>query len=112
MYRYEDSGNLHGLLRVRGFTQDDAHVFCREDQMPEEIDRTLNFCLYILRSFGLENFTAYLSTRNPSKAAGDPARWDAPTEALRSALERAGLPYQLDEGGAAFYGPKIDLKVR
>jgi len=111
VYRYERGGVLHGLLRVRGFTQDDAHLFCRPDQMPEEIDRVLNFCLFILRSFGFTDFQAYLSTRNPEKAAGAPEAWGAPTEALRAALERAHIPYQVDEGGAAFYGPKIDLKL-
>jgi threonyl-tRNA synthetase len=112
VYRFERGGVLHGLLRVRGFTQDDAHLFCRPDQMPEEIDRVLNFCLHILRSFGFEDFQAYLATRDPAKSAGDPAQWEAPTEALREALERAGIPYQVDEGGAAFYGPKIDIKIK
>jgi threonyl-tRNA synthetase len=112
VYRYERSGVLHGLLRVRGFTQDDAHIFCRPDQMPEEIDRVLDFSLNILRAFGFENFQAYLSTRNPEKAAGDPEDWDAPTEALRQSLEREGVPYIVDEGEAVFYGPKIDIKVK
>jgi threonyl-tRNA synthetase len=112
VYRFERGGVLHGLLRVRGFTQDDAHLFCRPDQMPEEIDRVLNFCLHILRSFGFTDFQAYLSTRDPEKSAGDPAQWEAPTEALRAALIRAALPYAVDEGGAAFYGPKIDLKFK
>ncbi len=112
VYRYERSGVLHGLLRVRGFTQDDAHIFCRPDQMPEEIDRVLNFSLNILRAFGFENFQAYLSTRNPEKAAGDPEDWEAPTEALRQSLEREGVPYVIDEGEAVFYGPKIDIKVK
>jgi threonyl-tRNA synthetase len=112
VYRYERSGVLHGLLRVRGFTQDDAHLFCRPDQMPEEIDRVLNFSLNILRAFGFRDFQAYLSTRNPQKAAGLPEQWEAPTEALRQALERAEIPYRIDEGEATFYGPKIDLKVR
>ncbi len=111
VYRYERSGVLHGLLRVRGFTQDDAHLFCRPDQMPEEIDRVLDFSLNILRSFGFENFQAYLSTRNPEKAAGRPEDWEAPTEALRNSLERVGVPYEVDEGEAVFYGPKIDLKL-
>ncbi len=111
VYRYERSGVLHGLMRVRGFTQDDAHLFCRKDQMPEEIDRALNFCLHILRSFGMNEFHAYLSTRDEKKSAGDAERWDEPTEALRGALERAELNYDVDEGGAAFYGPKIDLKM-
>jgi threonyl-tRNA synthetase len=111
VYRYERAGVLHGLLRVRGFTQDDAHIFCRPDQMPEEIDRTLNFCLHILRHFGLNEFHAYLSTRNPEKFAGEVKNWDIATEALRNALDRAKIDYSLDEGGAAFYGPKIDLKM-
>ena len=111
VYRYERSGVLHGLLRVRGFTQDDAHLFCRPDQMPEEIDRVLDFSLNILRAFGFENFQAYLSTRNPEKAAGRPEDWEAPTEALRNSLERVGVPYEIDEGEAVFYGPKIDLKL-
>jgi len=111
VYRYERSGVLHGLLRVRGFTQDDAHLFCRPDQMPEEIDRVLDFSLNILRAFGFEDFQAYLSTRNPEKAAGRPEDWEAPTEALRSSLERVGVPYEIDEGEAVFYGPKIDLKL-
>lgn len=112
VYRFERGGVLHGLLRVRGFTQDDAHLFCRPDQMPEEIDRVLEFCLHILRSFGFTDFQAYLSTRDPEKSAGDPAQWEAPTEALRQALIRANIPYGVDEGGAAFYGPKIDLKIK
>ena len=111
VYRYERSGVLHGLLRVRGFTQDDAHLFCRPDQMPEEIDRVLDFSLNILRAFGFEDFQAYLSTRNPEKAAGRPEDWEAPTEALRNSLERVGVPYEIDEGEAVFYGPKIDLKL-
>ncbi|UCF27609.1 MAG: threonine--tRNA ligase [Chloroflexota bacterium] len=112
VYRYERSGVLHGLLRVRGFTQDDAHLFVRPDQMPEEIDRVLEFSLNILRAFGFKDFQAYLSTRNPEKAAGEPEQWLAPTKALRNALERAEIPFQVDEGEATFYGPKIDLKVR
>jgi threonyl-tRNA synthetase len=112
VYRYERSGVLHGLLRVRGFTQDDAHLFCRPDQMPEEIDKVLHFCLDLLRAFGFREFQAYLSTRNPEKAAGLAEEWEAPTEALRQALDRAAIPYQVDEGEATFYGPKIDIKVR
>ncbi len=112
VYRFERGGVLHGLLRVRGFTQDDAHIFCRPDQMPQEIDKVLNFCLHILRSFGFQDFQAYLSTRSPEKSAGDSAKWEAPTEALRAALDRAEIPYTIDEGGAAFYGPKIDLKIK
>ena len=111
VYRYERSGVLHGMMRVRGFTQDDAHIFCSPEQMPEEIDRVLNFCLHILRGFGMKEFHAYLATRDPDKSAGDSERWDDATEALQSALERAQLPFDIDEGGAAFYGPKIDLKM-
>jgi threonyl-tRNA synthetase len=112
VYRYERSGVLHGVLRVRGFTQDDAHLFCRPDQMPEEIDRTLAFSLHILRSFGFEDFQAYLATRNPEKAAGAAEQWEAPTEALRQSLERSDVPFQIDEREATFYGPKIDLKLK
>ena len=111
VYRYERSGVLHGLMRVRGFTQDDAHLFCRPDQMPEEIDRVLAFSLNILRAFGFKDFQAYLATRNPDKFAGSADEWEAPTEALRQALVRAEVPYQVDEGEATFYGPKIDIKV-
>ncbi len=112
VYRYERSGVLHGMMRVRGFTQDDAHLFCRHDQMQEEIDRVLQFSLNLLRSFGFVDFNLYLSTRNPQKFAGEPESWEEPTEALRQALDRAAVPYQIDEGEATFYGPKIDIKVR
>ncbi|NMC52256.1 MAG: threonine--tRNA ligase [Chloroflexi bacterium] len=111
VYRYERSGVLHGLLRVRGFTQDDAHHFCRPDQMPDEIDFVLNFCLHILRSFGFTEFKAYLSTK-PEKSVGELQMWLDAQEALRASLERAKLPYDVDEGGGAFYGPKIDLKIK
>lgn len=110
VYRYEKSGVLHGLLRVRGFTQDDAHIICRPDQMPEEIDRVLGFCLYMLGSFGFKKFKIYLATR-PQDSVGEEGRWQSATEALRAAVERAGLPYEVDEGGGAFYGPKIDIKI-
>ncbi|MBI9048161.1 MAG: threonine--tRNA ligase [Anaerolineaceae bacterium] len=110
VYRYERSGVLHGLLRVRGFTQDDAHHFCRPDQMPDEIDMVLNFCLHILRSFGFTEFTAYLSTK-PEKSVGPAEKWTAAEIALEEALKRAAIPYKVDEGGGAFYGPKIDLKI-
>ena len=111
VYRYERSGVLHGLLRVRGFTQDDAHHFCTPEQMPDEIDFVLNFCLHILRSFGFKDFKAYLGTR-PEKAVGEKTRWLAAEAALKSSLDRSGLDYEIDEGGGAFYGPKIDLKVK
>ncbi len=112
VYRFERGGVLHGLLRVRGFTQDDAHHFCRADQMPEEIDFVLNFCLHILRSFGFTEFNAYLSTRPEDKATGDPAMWEEAEAALEAALQRAGIPYEIDPGAGVFYGPKIDLKIK
>jgi threonyl-tRNA synthetase len=112
VYRFERGGVLHGLLRVRGFTQDDAHHFCRPDQMPEEIDFVLNFSLHILRSFGFSEFNAYLSTRPEGKAAGDPAQWEDAEAALEAALKRAGIPYEIDPGAGVFYGPKIDLKIK
>lgn len=110
VYRYERSGTLHGLTRVRGFTQDDAHIFCRTDQMPSEIDKVIEFSIHILRSFGFKEFSAYLSTK-PEKAVGDPERWTAAEEALEASLIRHNMPYQIDAGGGAFYGPKIDFKI-
>ncbi len=110
VYRYERSGVLHGLMRVRGFTQDDAHHFCRPDQMPGEIDFVLGFSLHILRSFGFTDIHAYLSTK-PEKCVGEPERWQAAELALEESLKRSGISYQVDQGGGAFYGPKIDLKV-
>ena len=112
VYRYERAGVLHGLMRVRGFTQDDAHIFVQPEKMEEELSRTLAFCLHILRSFGFSEFSAYLATRPAQKSVGEQAQWDAATEALRRALEDAKMPYHLDEGGGAFYGPKIDLKIK
>lgn len=111
VYRYERSGVLHGLLRVRGFTQDDAHHFCAPEQMPAEIDMVLEFSLHLLHSFGFKDISAFLSTM-PEKYVGDPADWEAATEALRDSLDRHNLPYEVDKGGGAFYGPKIDLKVK
>lgn len=110
VYRYERSGVLHGLMRVRGFTQDDAHHFCRPDQMPDEIDFVLNFSLHILRSFGFSDIQAYLSTK-PEKSVGDAEQWRAAEIALEDSLKRAKVSYKIDQGGGAFYGPKIDLKV-
>jgi threonyl-tRNA synthetase len=112
VYRYERSGVLHGLLRVRGFTQDDAHHFVQPEKMPEEIDFVLNFCLHILRSFGFTDFQAYLSTRpEGNKAVGDYNQWHDAEQALEAALKRAEIPYDIDPGGGAFYGPKIDIKI-
>jgi len=111
VYRYERVGVLHGLMRVRGFTQDDAHIFCRPEQMPDELIRLIDFCLHVLRAFGFEQFDIYLSTR-PEKAIGEPADWEAAQNGLRRALEFHKLEYQVDEGGGAFYGPKIDIKIK
>jgi len=111
VYRYEKAGALHGLLRVRGFTQDDAHIFCTPEQMDSEIEEVLRFSLFMLRSFGFEEINAYLSTR-PEQSVGDQKRWDDATEALRKAIVKEGLDYEIDEGGGAFYGPKIDLKIK
>ena len=111
VYRYERSGVLHGLMRVRGFTQDDAHHFCRPDQMPAEIDFVLDFSLHVLRSFGFSEIQAYLSTK-PEKSVGEPERWQAAEQALEESLKRAGIEYEVDAAGGAFYGPKIDLKIK
>ncbi|AEJ61923.1 threonyl-tRNA synthetase [Spirochaeta thermophila DSM 6578] len=111
VYRYERSGVLHGLLRVRGFTQDDAHIFCTPEQIEDEILETLRFSLFMWKTFGFSDVKAYLSTR-PDKSVGEPERWEQATESLRKAIEREGLDYEVDEGGGAFYGPKIDIKVR
>jgi threonyl-tRNA synthetase len=111
VYRYERSGVLHGLLRVRGFTQDDAHIICTPEQIEDEILGVLRFSLAMWRAMGFPNVSAYLSTR-PEKAVGEPPRWEQATLSLQRALEAEGLAYKLDEGGGAFYGPKIDLKIR
>ncbi len=110
VYRYERSGVLHGLMRVRGFTQDDAHIICRPDQVEEEILKVLRFALKILRTFGFSEFSAHLSTR-PPKFVGEPEAWDLATESLRKALEAEGIPYDVKEGEGAFYGPKIDIDI-
>jgi threonyl-tRNA synthetase len=111
VYRYEKTGVLHGLLRVRGFTQDDAHIFCTPEQIEDEVKRTVEFALRIWRSFGFTQITAYLATK-PAKAVGEPAQWAQATASLQHALESENIPYVMDEGGGAFYGPKIDLKVK
>ena len=111
VYRYERSGVLHGLMRVRGFTQDDAHIICREDQVEEEIKGVLELILDTLRSYGFDEFQVFLSTR-PEKSVGDDRMWEVATDSLRKAIESVGLTYEIDEGGGAFYGPKIDVKIK
>ena len=111
VYRYEKSGVLHGLLRVRGFTQDDAHIFCTPEQIKDEILEVLRFSLYLWRCFGFEDISAYLATR-PEKFVGDPARWEQAQRSLEKAVAAEGLECKTDAGGGAFYGPKIDLKIR
>ena len=111
VYRFERSGVLHGLLRVRGFTQDDAHLFCRPDQLDEEIVRVLDFVTMVLKTFGFERYDIYLSTR-PAKSAGTDEQWETATSALKGALEKRGLPYVVDAGEGVFYGPKIDIKIK
>jgi threonyl-tRNA synthetase len=112
VYRYERAGTLHGLLRIRGFTQDDSHIFCTREQAADEIASLLDFVLSVLRAFGFEEFTFNLSTKDPDKFVGTEENWAEATESLRLALERHGLEYELKEGDAAFYGPKIDIDVR
>jgi len=111
VYRYERSGVLHGLLRVRGFTQDDAHIMCTREQLDAETKRVLSFVMHMLRRFGFEDYHVYLSTR-PEKYVGEDQAWEEATQALRAALDDEGLAYDVDEGGGAFYGPKIDVKIR
>ena len=118
VYRYEESGALNGLFRVRGFTQDDAHIICTKEQIMDEIKEVLQFCLFIWKTFGFTEIQAYLSTRpkkeknGKEKAVGDPELWKTATESLENAIKASGLDYQVDEGGGAFYGPKIDLKIK
>jgi threonyl-tRNA synthetase len=111
VYRYERSGVLHGLLRVRGFTQDDAHIICTPDQMEAEILEVLRFSLSLWKAFGFKDIKAYLATK-PRESVGEQSRWDAALESLRKAIDAEGLEYEMDEGGGAFYGPKIDLKIK
>ena len=112
VYRYERAGTLHGLMRIRGFTQDDSHIFCTKDQMAAEVASLLDFVLSVLRAFGFEDFTFNLSTKDPAKYIGSDEIWDEATEALREALDSHGLDYAVKEGDAAFYGPKIDIDVK
>ena len=111
VYRYERTGVLHGLMRVRGFTQDDAHIFCRPDQLEDEISNILELNLKILETFGFDQYDIYLSTR-PEKYVGSDEHWEKSTDALKQALEKRGLEYQLDPGEGVFYGPKIDIKIK
>jgi len=113
VYRYERSGTLHGLMRVRGFTQDDAHIICTPEQIEDEIAEVLRFSLFMHKTLGFKEIKAYLATRPAGDGAvGEPAMWDTALESLRKAVEKEGLGYEMDEGGGAFYGPKIDLKVK
>ena len=112
VYRYEKSGVLHGITRARGFTQDDAHIYCTKEQMAGELDSLLTFVLNLLRDYGLQDFYLELSTRNPEKSVGEDSDWNEATEALRKAALAQGLELVLDEGGAAFYGPKISVQAK
>jgi len=112
VYRYERAGTLHGLLRIRGFTQDDSHIYCTEEQLSDEITSLLDFVISVLRRFGFEDFEFNLSTRDPQKSVGSDEIWDKATVALREAMNRHGVEYKVKEGDAAFYGPKIDIDVR
>ncbi|MEJ6761541.1 MAG: threonine--tRNA ligase [Candidatus Planktophila sp.] len=112
VYRYEKSGVLHGITRARGFTQDDAHIYCTKEQMAGELDSLLTFVLNLLRDYGLEDFYLELSTRNPEKSVGEESDWIEATEALRKAALAQNLELVLDEGGAAFYGPKISVQAK
>jgi threonyl-tRNA synthetase len=111
VYRFERSGVLHGLMRVRGFTQDDAHIFCRPEQLTEEIENVIQFTMFMLATFGFNEYDIFLSTR-PEKYVGTVDSWDAATESLRTALENKKLTYTLDPGEGVFYGPKIDIKIK
>ncbi len=110
VYRYERSGVLHGLMRVRGFTQDDAHIFCQPDQVESEVGGVLDLTLELLKAFGFADYTIALATR-PEKYVGDPEMWDHATNSLRNALQQRKIAFDVDEGGGAFYGPKIDIHI-
>ncbi|RAP32191.1 threonine--tRNA ligase [Candidatus Marinamargulisbacteria bacterium SCGC AG-439-L15] len=112
VYRYERSGVLHGLFRVRGFTQDDAHIFCTRDQVQSEIQDVLTLCLSVLKTFGFEQYKIFISTRPEEKYVGDLAHWEEAETALKDAVSALDLSYEIDEGGGAFYGPKIDIKIK
>ena len=112
VYRYERAGTLHGLMRIRGFTQDDSHIYCTEQELQDEIASLLDFVMSVLRAFGFTEFTANLSTKDPEKHVGSDEIWEKSTIALKNALEMYGLAYSVKEGDAAFYGPKIDIDVK
>ncbi|MEJ6510665.1 MAG: threonine--tRNA ligase [Actinomycetota bacterium] len=112
VYRYERAGTLHGLMRIRGFTQDDSHIYCTEEELQDEIASLLDFVMSVLRAFGFTEFTANLSTKDPDKHVGSDEIWDKATNALQGALEKYGLEYAVKEGDAAFYGPKIDIDIK
>ena len=112
VYRYERAGTLHGLMRIRGFTQDDSHIYCTEEELQDEIASLLDFVMSVLRAFGFTEFTANLSTKDPDKHVGGEEIWEKATGALKNALEKYGLEYSVKEGDAAFYGPKIDIDIK
>lgn len=112
VYRYELSGALHGLMRVRGFTQDDAHIICTPDQLNNEVEKLLNFSFSYLKTFGFEEFEVYLSTKPAEKFVGEPAKWEQAQSSLSDSMKKMGVDYKIDEGGGAFYGPKIDIKIK
>lgn len=112
VYRYERAGTLHGLMRIRGFTQDDSHIFCTREQLQDEIISLLDFVMSVLKAFGFEDFSFHLSTKDPEKYVGSDEIWESATNALSTALETHGVEYSVKEGDAAFYGPKIDIHIR
>jgi threonyl-tRNA synthetase len=112
VYRYERAGTLHGLMRIRGFTQDDSHIFCTREQLQDEIISLLDFVMSVLKAFGFEDFSFHLSTKDPEKNVGSDEIWESATNALSTALETHGVEYSVKEGDAAFYGPKIDIHIR
>ena len=112
VYRYERSGVLHGLLRVRGFTQDDAHIICSEEQVESEISSALEFSLKMLKAFGFEQFKLFLSTKPEEKSVGNQTQWSLAENSLENAIKKTGIEYEVDQGGGAFYGPKIDIKIQ
>jgi len=112
VYRYEMSGVLHGLMRVRGFTQDDAHIICTPEQLTDEVEKLIQFSFDYLKTFGFTEFAVYLSTRPEGKSVGEPQDWERAQESLSSSLQKMGVDFKIDEGGGAFYGPKIDIKIK